>query len=955
MALTEYQKKRKFSQTPEPEGKSTSSVKQKEGGKTLQFVIQKHDASHLHYDLRLELKNAMKSWAVPKGPSLNPADKRLAMLVEDHPMEYNEFEGIIPKGNYGAGTVIIWDQGIYEPIEEGPKLRGNRKSPNKPLGHLSKADQEKHLLKAFYAGSLKFKLHGEKVKGEFALVRTTGREDNAWLLIKHRDEHASETDITEMDKSVVSGKTIDQMAADKKSNQWISNRSSDGKLKNETGVKASTQSNSTRVRSGKKTAVVSKSEEQIGEDYDEKVEKILRPLKKKKKTAMPKDLRPMLATLVDEPFDDPEWIYEVKWDGYRTVAYLDKGTVELRSRNNNSFEKFYPVHDALAQWPIKAIVDGEIVVVNDQGLSHFSGLQNWQSEDDGDLLMYVFDILWLDGIDCTQLTLLERREILRQLVPTEGIIKFSENFEASGTEFFQAAQAIGLEGIIAKRADSIYQPDTRTKNWLKIKTEQRHEAVITGYTRNEGSSKLFSAVILGVYDNEELRFIGQAGTGFTDKMQTDLLKKMKPLETTKCPFKTEPVINKPTMFRRNPPKAEVIWLKPKLVCEVKYQELTSEGIMRHPSFQGLREDKNPKEVFINTPINAEEVKHVEKTTPSKTTNAHSASKTPASKIKKESADNTGNSGRELFLNPDEEIQSKQINGHELQFTNLSKLYWPKEKISKRDMINYYYSIAPYMLPYMKDRPQSLNRHPNGISGASFYQKNVKDKVDDWITQHRYENTTREGEKTFFVCTDEASLLYIAKLGCIEMNPWHSRFQAPDSPDWCVIDLDPDTNSFEQVIEVANVVRKILEAVDIPSYPKTSGSTGMHIYIPLGAKYSYEQSKQLAELIVTFVHDEIPKFTSILRNPAKRKGKIYLDFLQNRAIQTIAAPYSLRPKPGATASAPLHWDEIRQGLSIGDFTIFNMLERVKSEGDLFKGVLGKGIDLQKVLQKFSTVF
>jgi bifunctional non-homologous end joining protein LigD len=313
------------------------------------------------------------------------------------------------------------------------------------------------------------------------------------------------------------------------------------------------------------------------------------------------------------------------------------------------------------------------------------------------------------------------------------------------------------------------------------------------------------------------------------------------------------------------------------------------------------------------------------------------------------------SGRSTLLNPKDETQTKTIAGRELQFTNLSKIYWPKEQISKRDMLNYYNQVAPYMLPYMKDRPQSLNRHPDGINGESFYQKNVAGKVEPWITTHAYDNTTSEGNKTFLVCTDEASLMYIAKLGCIEMNPWHSRVQSPDNPDWCVIDLDPDNNPFEQVIDAARVVHSILESIDVPSYPKTSGSTGIHIYIPLGAQYSYDQSKQLAELIVTFAHQELGSFTSLERSPARRKGKIYLDYLQNRAIQTIAAPYSLRPKPGATASAPLNWDEVKPGLDMKDFNINTMLERIKSEGDIFKPVLGKGINLEKVLNKISTVF
>jgi len=948
MALTEYKKKRTFSNTPEPEGnlKISTTKTNPQQKQQLLFVVQKHHASHLHYDFRLELKGVMKSWAVPKGPSLNPADKRLAMLVEDHPLAYNEFEGIIPPGNYGAGTVIIWDQGTYEPFEEAPKVKkpGSQhtafKNNKNSIINLSKAEQEKLFLKGFFSGSVKIKLNGKKLRGEYALVKTAGHAENSWLLIKHRDEFASDSDITQKDKSVVSGKTLEQMASDKKSKKWLSNRSADGKLKKKVGnpeAGISKESNNNTE---------DKSNAQVEKNYDKIVAGTLASLKKKKRSAMPEDIRPMLATLVNEPFNDPGWLFEVKWDGYRTMAYLDNGKVELRSRNNNSFiEKFYPINNALQKWPIKAVVDGEIVVVNERGLSEFSPLQNWSSEADGDLWMYVFDILWLDGLDCTDLPLTQRRDILRSLVPENGIIKFSENFEVNGTEFFAVAQKLGLEGIIAKKSDSMYHADTRTRNWLKIKTEQRHEAVIAGYTRNEGTSKQFSAVILGVYENDQLQFIGQAGTGFTEKMQTEILKKLKPLETKTCPFAVQPVINKPTRFRRNPPKADVTWVKPKLVCEVRYQELTSEGIMRHPSFQGLRQDKGAKEVVKDVPAQP----------PLAEENNETGNAEEALLQKKKILTPSKEKERKTFLNPKEETQSRVIDGRVLKFTNLSKLYWPKENISKRDMLNYYYMMAPYMLPYMKDRPQSLNRHPNGITGESFYQKNVAGKVDDWIITHHYKNTTHEGEKTFFVCTDEASLLYIAKLGCIEMNPWHSRIQFPDNPDWCVIDLDPDTNSFEQVIETANVVRKILDAVDIPSYPKTSGSTGIHIYIPLGAQYSYEQSKQLAELIVTFTHEELGDFTSIVRNPAKRKGKIYLDFLQNRAIQTIAAPYSLRPKPGATASAPLHWEEVKKGLRIQHFTLFNMLKRVKTEGDLFKGVLEKGIDLQKVLNKISTVF
>lgn len=899
MSLSAYKKKRSFTDTPEPSGKE-----RKAKGKQLLFVVQKHHASHLHYDFRLEMHGVLKSWAVPKGPSMNPADKRLAMHVEDHPYEYKDFEGIIPKGNYGAGTVIVWDMGTYEPAEKDGSIK----------------EQEKLLLTEFHKGSLSIILKGKKLKGQFALVRISGRDDNSWLLIKKNDEQAKKIDIIKKDKSVISGKTIEQVAANKKANQWISNKDVKGELK-------------------KEPRPVEDNNDKPEKKHDKIVQAILKKQKIKKRNAFPKNIKPMLATLADDVFEAEGWSYEVKWDGYRALAYLNKGKVSIRSRNNNSFDdQFYPVFDALKEWPINAVVDGEIVAVNENGFASFQQLQNWRSEADGELLYYVFDILWLNGFDLMQLSLTERREIVQQIIPDESLIRFSESFATSATEFFAASEKLGIEGIIAKKDDSEYIPGVRTRNWLKIKTGKRHEAIICGYTRNEGSNKLFSAVILGVYENDELKFIGQAGTGFTQNLQKDILKTLKPLETKTCPFAEEPIINKPTRFRPNPPKAAVVWVKPKLVCEARYQELTTEGVMRHPSFQGLRTDKSEKDVLVEkaiaAPVKTEKEKDI---------------------IRKNIKRKTKNQSRKTLLNPHKETQTRSINGHELKFTNLSKLYWPKEKISKRDILNYYYQVAPYMLPYMKDRPQSLNRYPNGVNGESFYQKNVSGKIADWLTTHNYKNTSKEGTKKFLVCTDEASLLYLANLGCIELNPWHSRIQSPDNPDWCVIDLDPDNNPFSQVIEAANAVKKILDAIDVESWPKTSGSTGIHIYIPLGAKYEYEQSKVLAELIVNLVHREIAGFTSLERNSSKRKGKIYLDFLQNRAIQTIAAPYSLRPKPGATASAPLHWEEVKKGLQIKDFTIYNMMDRIKKEGDLFKGVLGKGIDLHKVLKKTDTVF
>jgi bifunctional non-homologous end joining protein LigD len=646
-------------------------------------------------------------------------------------------------------------------------------------------------------------------------------------------------------------------------------------------------------------------------------------------------LSPMLATLVDKPFDEPGWSYEVKWDGYRALAFMNKGKAELKSRNDKSFnDKFYPVLNAVLKWGINAIVDGEIVVATSEGISHFGNLQNWRSEADGELLFYVFDLLWYDGKDLTQLPLIQRREILRHLVPASGIIRMSETFSGSGMEFFEAAKAIGLEGIMAKKDDSLYSPGIRTKEWLKVKINKRQEMVIGGYTINDGTSKAFSALLVGVFEKGRLVYTGKIGTGFSDKTQKEMLKLFKPLVINESPFTEPPDINKPSRFRPNPPHATAVFLKPELVCEVSFAEMTSDGVMRHPSFEGMRTDKPAKTVKRET-------------------------EAPVGKILKSNSLSTKKlirptegGGRKTLLNPTDETQVRSIGGHELKFTNLSKIYWPKEKVSKRDMLNYYYQVAPFILPYLKDRPQSLNRHPNGINGKSFYQKDVTGKAPEWIDTFLYHSDFDNRDKHFLVAGDEASLLYMASLGCIEMNPWSSRKQSPDHPDWCVIDLDPGNKTFNQVIEAANITKTILDDLGIASYCKTSGSRGLHIYIPLGAKYTYEQSKEFARVIATLVHNEIPKFTSIERVVRERDGKMYIDFLQNRPQATIASAYSLRPKPGATVSMPLHWEEVRKGLKMTDFTIFNAPDRVRNEGDIFKPVLGKGIQLEKIVRNFT---
>lgn len=870
MGLTEYKKKRSFNKTPEPKGK------QKATKGALQFVVQKHAATRLHYDFRLELKGVLKSWAVPKGPSMNPEDKRLAMMVEDHPYEYKDFEGIIPPGNYGAGTVIVWDEGTYEPYLP---VEGTTK------------DIERELLRELHKGDLKVVLHGKKLKGAFALVHIKSKEENAWLLIKKKDKFAKETDITKKSKSVVSGMKLEQVAK-KSKNEWVSNH------------KSSTASKSAKPAKSPKSTV--------------------------KKKPPPIGITPMLATLTDKPFDDDNWLFEIKWDGYRALAFKEKRKIELLSRKNLSFnKKFAPVAEALKEIDADVVLDGEIVSVNDKGKGEFQLLQQWQKTGKGQLLYYVFDILWLNGENLTELPLTERKEILQDILPDNDIIRYSDHIQGKGKDFYEEAVRQGLEGIMAKKADSTYSPDIRTRQWLKVKTHQQQEAIICGFTEPRKSRKYFGALVLGVYEKGELKYAGHTGTGFTEKLQADLYKKLKPLITKETPFAKKPKTNMPCT-----------WVKPKLVCEIKFGEWTQENIMRIPVFLGLREDKNPREVTKEKPVAIKKAKTKKKV-------AHKGAKT-------RSKSRALAPSRKTLLNDKEKKQVLTIDGKELTFTNLDKLYWPKEKIAKRAVIDYYHQVAKYMLPYLVDRPQSLNRNPDGITKPGFYQKDVTDKAPDWAVTHPYTTESDGKKKQYFVCTDEASLLYMANLGCIEINPWLSTIHNPDNPDWCVIDLDPGKISFEKVIETALVVKQVTDDLDIKSYCKTSGSTGLHIYIPLGAKYSYDQSRQLAELLVTMVNQEIPSFTSLERSPAKRKTKIYLDYLQNRTVQTIAAPYSLRPKPGATASAPLHWDEVKKGLSMQDFTIDNMLDRIKDVGDIWKPVMGAGINLEKVLNKISKI-
>ena len=656
---------------------------------------------------------------------------------------------------------------------------------------------------------------------------------------------------------------------------------------------------------------------------------------------MPLRVKPMLTTLVDEAFDSDDWLFEIKWDGYRAVSSISGGKVELYSRNNLSFNQRYPeIVDELSTWPIDAVLDGEIVALDENGHSRFQFLQNWMSDQQGTLRYYVFDILWLDGNDLREVPLIDRKKILKQIIPSSDAICYSDHVEKNGIKFFEAASQRGLEGIIAKKKNATYETDTRSKNWLKIKTALRQEAVIVGFTEPAGSRSYFGALVLGIYENGKLEYAGHTGTGFTHKTLKEVWDKLEPLITDKCPFDIKPKTRLPAT-----------WVKPKLICEVKFQEWTQGHIMRVPVFMGLRSDKKPIEVKKENPMATEKIQKAKGKKQSAEPN-----KTPASgkkgKAKASSAKKIAHPGQ--WLDEDEKELSLKLNGQELKLTNLDKIYWKKEHYTKRDLLNYYHGIAPIMLPYMKNRPQSLNRHPNGIDGMSFFQKNVQGKVPNWIeTFDEFSESTKETVH-YYVCTNEASLVYLANLGCIEMNPWHSTTMKPNNPDYCLIDLDPHEVGFDKVIETAQAVKKVLDELSIPAWCKTSGASGIHICIPLGAKYTYDQSRQLAELIANLVHHEVPSFTSVERSPAKRRRKVYLDYLQNSKGQTVACVYSARPKPGATVSTPLFWEEVKKGLSPANFTIKNLFERIKNEGDIFKPVYEKGIDLRTTLATIESV-
>jgi len=853
--LEEYRGKRRFDRTPEPPGETPAPPGRR-------FVVQKHRARRLHYDFRLEIDGALKSWAVPKGPSLNPGDKRLAVLTEDHPLEYARFEGIIPEGSYGAGTVMVWDRGTYD--VEG----------------IADAGQQ------FARGEIKCVLHGEKLRGSFVLVKLRRSEKgNEWLLIKHRDAFADpQWDLEQHDGSVLTGRSLEEIAEE---------------------------------------SPPRRAPQPVGPEE----------LPGARKAAMPSRPEPMLATLSEQAFSDPAWVFEIKWDGERALVWLKDGKLEIRSRSGRVITAQYP---ELAVLPERlrarqAILDGEIVVLDERGHGDFERLQERMHVDapasrliaKAPATYYVFDLLYCDGYDLREAPLLQRKGLLRSLLDARDPVRYSDHQPEHGTELFELARAQGLEGIIGKRAQSPYASG-RSGDWVKLKPRKELDAAVGGWTAPRGGREDFGALLLGLFDGKKLRFIGHVGSGFDQRTQKAISEQLTAREVARCPFESVPETNE-----------KAYWDKPELVARVQYAGWTQERRLRNPVFAGLRPDSRPEECQL------------ESETPGNASPAVIAAPAIAGRVLARKAQIEA----ELRKGSAENI-SVEIEGKRLRLSNLNKVYFPEPGYTKRHLLGYYYRMADRLLPFLRERPLVLRRYPDGITGHSFFQKDAGEAAPEWIETFPFQSEEKQEETRYVVANDLAALLYVTNLGCIDHNPWSSRRDDPNHPDYVFFDLDPaEGTDFSVVVEVARILREKLAALGVKVFLKTSGATGFHLYVPVEPRYSYEQLRIFAEIVARLVAAERPALITQERSVAKRPaGRILIDVSQNALGRPLAAPYVVRPFPRAPVSAPVEPRELRRTLTPEKFnlkTIFARLERRRDLwGDFWKSRQG----LEKVIER-----
>ena len=849
-SLAEYQRKRDFAKTPEPRGTPQPT------GHT-RFVVQKHWATRLHYDFRLEMEGVLVSWAIPKGPTLNPAEKRLAAHVEDHPVDYFDFEGLIPKGEYGGGTVMVWDWGTYE-LEEGSPSEAMRK------------------------GEVKFRLHGERLGGRFALVRT--RSDKDWLLIKKRDEAADPA--FDVDRFTTSVKT--------------------GRSKEE-------------IEQGRDAVWSSRREAGQGGKID---------LAQAEKGPMPLSLDPMRANLVDAPFDDDHWLFEVKWDGIRLISFVRDGHASLQTRRGRAVDAEYPelmgLPDLLSAK--EAVLDGEIVALDAEGRPSFQLLQN-RAHERSTLQYVVFDIVYADGLRLFKVPLEDRKRLLQDSLRESPLVRYSEHVVGQGRAFYRAARDKHLEGIVAKLRASPYLPGVPSSSWLKIKAVLEQEVVIGGFTAPRKSRRHFGALLLGVYDDGQLVYTGHVGGGFDEQTLAEVARRLQPLRGPQSPFSGKPpkTNEKPT------------WVKPRLVAEVKFTEWTKDGLMRQPVFLGLRDDVDPRMVRRER---AQEAGRALRQA------LQAAPEAPAASALYRAAVRIGEGSKVKPATIDElaaleAIRSQgdwKVAGRTVHLTNLEKVLFPEDSLTKRDLIRYYVEMAPVLIPHYRDRPLSMNPHPDGIHGKSFWQKDKPVYAPEWIPTFRYRD--QKNEKDWILIDETATLAWLANHAVIDMHPWYSRVDKPEYPDWAVIDLDPAEGArFDEVVEVARVVKGALDHLKLEAVLKTTGQSGLHIYLPIERRYTHEQSRGFVEALAHAIAQLMPERITEDWQVRRRTGKIRIDYTQNVINKTLAGPYSVRPAVGAPVSTPIRWAELDDpALTPNRWTIRTIGDRLLEVSDLFKEAL-----------------
>jgi bifunctional non-homologous end joining protein LigD len=848
--LDAYRAKRSLERTPEPAGAVAREI-----GRL--FVVHQHAARRLHFDLRLEMEGVLRSWAVPKGPSYDTAEKRLAVHVEDHPLEYGDFEGIIPKGNYGAGAVIVWDRGRWDPIGD-------------PLEGLEQ-------------GKLLFQLHGYKLRGAWTLVKIKKSEKD-WLLIKERDAYAASNPEELPAESVLSGLTVEELSEGRNAGELI-------------------RSELMRLRAPRS------------------------PLELK-------SLQVMLAETSETPFSRKDWLFEPKLDGYRVLAARAQGEARLVTRNGNDCAASFPeVIRAVSALPFERLVlDGEVVALDDQGRPSFQRLQGRarflrpvdirHAAVESPVTYYAFDLLGFEDFDLRPLPLIERKALLRRVLPPLGALRYLEHVEEEGKALYEEAERLGLEGVVGKKANAPYKGG-RSPQWIKVRSRKTDDYVVVGFSAPKGQRGGFGALQLADYVNGELVYAGRAGTGFSDKQLAEVSRELQKHK------RTDPPCSGPI-----PDDKGITWVDPVMVCEVSYSEVTDDGLLRQPVFLRFREDKRPEECVRR------ERARVTDDAPAAVSERDGARDVPV-----ETSKPTNKAPRPRARPQDD--------AGELPFelTNTKKIFWPDDRYTKGDLLEYYRAVSPWMLAYLRERPVVMTRYPDGIAGKSFFQKDAPGFRPEWIRTERMWSEDTQREIDYFVCDDLASLLYVINLGSIPLHLWASRSPTLEKPDWCVLDLDPKGAPFEHVVELALAGRELCRKIDLPVMIKTTGSSGLHLMIPLGRQCTHEQSRTLGELLARCIVDQLPAIATLARQVSRRDGKVYVDYLQNGSGKLTVAPFSARPLPGAPVAVPLTWREVNPKLEIRAHTIKTVPERMrKLRTDPLAEVLELSPDLVGALEK-----